>query len=82
MDPNAFENVLELISNHNQFHNISNIPQAPILLQLMVALYRFGRRALMIWDVANQFDISKGTIYLFTCQVILTLCSFGANIVM
>ena len=81
MDPNAFENILKLITNHEQFHNNSNAPQAPILLQLMVALYRFGRRIVMVHDVSNQFGKSEGVIYLFICQVILALCSLGANII-
>ena len=36
----------------------------------------------MIWDVVNQFGIFKGVVYLFTCQVIWALFSFGANIIM
>ena len=36
MDPNAFENILDRINDQEQFHNISNNPQASIVLQLMV----------------------------------------------
>lgn len=39
MDPNDFEKILEMIVDHEQFNNNFTMPQAPVLLQLMVALY-------------------------------------------
>ena len=57
----------ELIINQEQFHNISSALQVPILLQFMVALYRFGRRVLIVWDVASQFGISKSVVHQFIC---------------
>ena len=65
MDPNAFKYILESISNHKQFHNISTTLQMPILLQLMVSLYCFGRRAMMVCNVSNQFGTSEGVVYVF-----------------
>ena len=67
MDPDGFESILSMIINHDQFQNMSSSPQAPILLQFMVALFYFGRIGIMICDVSNQFGILEGVVHLFTC---------------
>jgi len=39
MDPNIFDGIINTIHNHNIFHNNSNVPQAPIKIQLAIFLF-------------------------------------------
>ena len=36
---------------------------------------------IMIWDVSNQFGISKGIVHLFTYQMVLALYSLDVHII-
>jgi len=39
MDPDIFDGIINTICNHNIFHNNSNVPQAPIKIQLAIFLF-------------------------------------------
>jgi hypothetical protein len=39
VDPNTFDGIVNKIHNYNIFHNNSNVPQAPVEIQLTIFLF-------------------------------------------
>ena len=81
MSRSAFQRVSKLISGHRIFANKSNLSQAPVEKQLLVALYRFGcdGSAASTHFVAQRFGIAEGTADLynfrFSASIILSFIS-------
>lgn len=66
--PHVFTTILHLIEDHPVFHNNSNIPQAPVQVQLTVMLYRMGRygNGASVEDIAKIAGISEGSVEHYT----------------
>ena len=75
MTRDAFKLVVDLIKNDQVFHNDSNNKQAPVEIQLAVALYRFGTygNGASTIQVAKKFGVAVGTTELYTNRVIRAL---------
>lgn len=75
MTRDAFEHIVELIKSDPVFQNDSNNKQAPVEIQLAVALYRFGTygNGASVAQVAKKFGIGAGTTELYTNRVIRAL---------
>ncbi|KAG0185619.1 hypothetical protein DFQ28_009064, partial [Apophysomyces sp. BC1034] len=57
MSRRAFSDILNLLKEDPVFHNESNVPQADVATQLMVAFYRFGMfgNDASVGQVADKF---------------------------
>jgi hypothetical protein len=71
--PNTFDSLLELIQNHDQFQNNSNIQQAPVRVQLAITLFRFGHfgNAASVEAIAQWAGVSVGLVVKATRRVIV-----------
>ena len=83
MSKHAFSVILELIQGDTVFQNNANNYQAPIMHQLIVALYRFGMygNAASAGQVATRFGIGAGTVDLYTNCVIVALLRLREHVV-
>lgn len=76
VSPLAFDRLVQAIANDPVFENHTKLScQAPIKVQLAVALYRFGHNgnAASLQSVANWAGIGKGTVELYTHRVMTAL---------
>lgn len=75
LSPLAFNVLLELIKDHPQFHNNSNNPQAPVIIQLSLFLYRMGRygNAASTVDLARSAGIGEGTVIDYTNRCLIAI---------
>jgi hypothetical protein len=66
--PGVFSVIVELIKDHNVFHNNSNVPQTPVDHQLAVTLYQMGHfgNAASLADIAREAGCSEGFVELWT----------------
>ena len=71
VDPEIFDDILDLISDHPIFHNQSNNPQLPVAIQLAIFLNRAGHygNAISLEDVAQWAGISIGSVVNCTNRV-------------
>ena len=75
MSRESFKIIRDMIKDDEVFQNNSNVDQAPIEVQLLVALYRFGMNgnAASTGQIAQKFKISKGSTELYVDRVIVAL---------
>lgn len=68
VSPHVFDFILDLIKDHPVFQNNSNQEQAPVHIQLAVALFRLGRcgNAASVKDVAREAGCSEGAVKKYT----------------
>jgi hypothetical protein len=73
VSPPVFDRLVELIENHEIFHNNSNIPQLPIPIQLATFLVRVGHygNASSPEYVAQWAGISVGTVINITYRCLI-----------
>ena len=71
VDPEIFDDILDLISYHPILHNQSNNPQLPVAIQLAIFLNHAGHygNAISLEDVAQWAGVSVGTVVNCTHQV-------------
>jgi hypothetical protein len=71
VDPEIFDDILDLISDHPIFHNQSNNPQLPVAIQLAIFLNRAGHygNAISLEDVAQWAGVSVGSVVNCTNRV-------------
>jgi hypothetical protein len=71
IDPEIFDDILDLISGHPIFHNQSNNPQLPVAIQLAIFLNRAGHygNAISLEDVAQWAGVSVGSVVNCTNRV-------------
>jgi hypothetical protein len=71
VSPETFDSLLEIIKQNPVFQNQSNKAQAPVNVQLAIALYRFGHfeNAASVEKVAQWAGVSEGTVVNCTCRV-------------
>jgi hypothetical protein len=64
VSPTVFDRLVELIENHEIFHNNSNVPQLPVPVQLAILLVRLGHygNASAPEYVAQWAGVSVGTV--------------------
>jgi hypothetical protein len=64
VSPTVFDRLVELIENHEIFHNNSNVPQLPVPIQLAILLVRLGHygNASAPEYVAQWAGVSVGTV--------------------
>ena|ERR1700675_279188 len=77
IDPNCFDDLVNILRDDEVFHNSSNNTQMPVGEQVAIALYRFGHfgNAASTMKVALQFGVGFGTVSLVTNRVIKACCS-------
>jgi len=77
VDPNIFDGIINTIHDHNIFHNNSNVPQAPIKIQLAIFLFRAGHygNAASPEAIGHWAGVSLGTVVNCTNCVMLALIS-------
>ena len=75
VNPEIFDDILDLISSHPIFHNQSNNPQLPVAIQLAIFLNRAGHygNAITLEDVAQWSGISVGSVVNCTNRVMAAL---------
>lgn len=84
MSPHAFENLVQLIGHHGVFSSRSPLsPQRPAAYQLLVALRRFGSsgNAMSMEEVADDFDVSVGTVEMYTRRSMIAIQSIESTTV-
>ncbi|OWZ09378.1 hypothetical protein PHMEG_00017930 [Phytophthora megakarya] len=71
----TFSKILTAIQGHNIFSNASQNPQAPVWLQLAVALDRLGTNGngAFLGRSRKLWGLEKGTVPLYTARVIIAL---------
>ncbi|KAL3700743.1 hypothetical protein R1sor_018765 [Riccia sorocarpa] len=85
MDRDSFLAIVAIIKDHDVFQNRSAYPHAPALVQLVVALDRFGHegnraclnRTMLQWDVSHGSMLLFGHVKLLISELaymILDLC--------
>jgi len=73
IDPSIFNGIVDKIYNHNIFYNNSNIPQAPVKVQVAIFLH-YGNAASP--EVIGQWaGVSLGTVVNCTNHVMVALMS-------
>jgi len=77
VDPSIFDSIINKIYNHNIFHNNSNIPQAPVEVQLAIFLFRAGyyRNAASLEAIWQWAGVSPGMVVNCTNCVMVALMS-------
>jgi hypothetical protein len=77
VDPNVFDGLVEKICNHEIFHNNSNVPQAPVGVQLAIFLFRAGHygNAASPEAIGHWAGVSPGTVVNCTNRVMVALLS-------
>jgi hypothetical protein len=75
VNPEIFDDILDLISNHPIFHNQSHNPQLPVAMQLAIFLNRAGHygNAISLEDVAQWAGISVGSVVNCTNRVMVAV---------
>ncbi|KAG2051261.1 hypothetical protein BDR06DRAFT_890135, partial [Suillus hirtellus] len=75
VEPEIFNDILDLISDHPIFQNNSHNSQLPISIQLTIFLNHIGHygNAIMVEDVAQWAGISVGSVVNFTNHVMVVL---------
>ncbi|KAK3827380.1 MAG: hypothetical protein J3R72DRAFT_367884, partial [Linnemannia gamsii] len=69
--PTQFQILLDLIRDHPVFHSANPLrPQAPVRVQLTVALYRLGSRGISTYKTAFTMGVGQGSVDLFTRRCI------------
>jgi hypothetical protein len=68
VSPHVFQTILSLIQHHPVFTSHSNVPQAPVEVQLAVTLYRMGRygNSASIQDIAWTAGCLEGSVENYT----------------
>lgn len=84
VSPLVFDRLVELIENHNIFHNNSNIPQLPIPTQLAIFLVRVGHygNASSPEYVAQWAGVSVGTVINVTYRCLVAFLALHDEAVM
>lgn len=77
VDPDTFDGLLQKIVNHPVFHNNSNVPQAPVAIQLAIFLNRAGHygNSASPEDIGQWAGVSPGSVNNATNRVIIALLS-------
>jgi len=77
VDPNIFDGIADKICGHQIFHNNSNVPQAPIEVQLAIFLFRAGHygNAASPEAIRHWAGMSPGMVANCTNRVMLALLS-------
>ena len=76
ISPLTFDHLIKAIRDDPVFvHHLKLSPKAPIEEQLAVTLYRFGHNgnSTSPQPIANWAGIGKGTVELYTCQIMVAL---------
>ena len=75
VEPEIFDDILDLISDHPIFHNNSHNPQLPVSIQLAIFLNHAGHygNAISVEDVAQWAGISVGSVINCTNCVMVAL---------
>jgi hypothetical protein len=75
VNPEIFDDILDLISNHPISHNQSHNPQLPVAMQLAIFLNRAGHygNAISLEDVAQWAGISVGSVVNCTNHVMVAV---------
>jgi hypothetical protein len=68
ISPHVFQIILSLIQHHPVFTSHSNVPQAPVEVQLAVTLYHMGQHgnSASIQDIARTAGCSEGSVENYT----------------
>ena len=77
VDPSIFDSIVDKIRDHDIFHNNSNVPQAPVKVQLAIFLLRAGHygNAASPEAIGHWAGVSPGTVLNSTNRVMLALIS-------
>jgi hypothetical protein len=75
VNPEIFDDILDLISGHPIFHNNSNNSQLPIAIQLAIFLNRAGHygNSISLVDVSQWAGVSVGSVVNCTNRVMVAL---------
>jgi hypothetical protein len=75
IDPNTFDGIVDKICNDNSFYNDSNVPQAPVEVQLAIFLYRAGHygNTASPEAIGHWAGISPGTVVNCTNCIMMAL---------
>jgi DDE superfamily endonuclease len=75
VDPNTFDGIVDKIRNDDSFYNDSNVPQAPVEVQLAIFLYRAGHygNAASPEAIGQWAGVSPGTVVNCTNRVMMAL---------
>ena len=73
----TLEELTTKIEHHPIFHNNSNVPQRPVIIQLIITLKRMGTygNGSSVGMLAQFFRVSEGTIILYSKRVIAAILS-------
>jgi hypothetical protein len=84
VSPAVFDRLVELIENHDIFHNNSNIPQLPVPIQLAIFLVRVGHygNASAPEYVAQWAGVSVGTVINATYRCLVAFLALHDEAVM
>jgi hypothetical protein len=84
VSPLVFNHLIELIEDHNIFHNNFNIPQHPILIQLAIFLVRVGHygNTLSPKYVAQWAGVCVGTVINATYRCLVAFLALHDEVVM
>ncbi|KAK5821507.1 hypothetical protein F5H01DRAFT_275212 [Linnemannia elongata] len=67
LTPKQFDNLLALIQDSHVFQSLNPAyPQAPVRVQLLVALYRLGTKGISTHKIAFTMGVGQGTVDLYT----------------
>ena len=77
VDPDIFDGILNMIHDHDIFHNNSNVPQTPVEVQLAIFLFRAGHygNAASPEAIGHWAGVSPGTVVNCTNRVMVALLS-------
>lgn len=77
VDPDTFDGLLQKIVDHPVFYNNSNVPQAPVTVQLAIFLNRAGHygNSASPEDIGQWAGVSPGSVNNATNRVIIALLS-------
>jgi len=77
IDPSIFNGIVDKIHNHNIFHNNSNVPQAPVKVQLAIFLFQAGYygNAASPEAIGQWAGVSLGMVVNCTNRVMVALMS-------
>ncbi|KAJ7627106.1 hypothetical protein FB45DRAFT_690921, partial [Roridomyces roridus] len=77
--PETFDALVSKIQDHPVFGNNSNNAQAPVPIQLAVALYRFGHygNAASQLSISYWAGVSLGSVPLYTARVMTAILGVG-----
>ena len=77
VDPDTFDSIANKIRDHDIFHSNSNVPQAPIEVQLAIFLFRAGHYGNVASPeaIGHWAGVSPGTVVNCTNRVMVALIS-------